>query len=104
VTGIDYFAWVVFIVIIVSVVAGVIVLAQLPGKIALKNHHPQARAINVAGWLGLLMTLGFVWVLAMIWAAMAPADSVDAKKRQDNLSERINALEAKIRAMEEQAS
>lgn len=68
---IDYFAWFVFLSIVVSIVAAFVALAQLPGKIAAARNHPQADAINAAGWLGLL-TVGVVWVLAMIWAYTKP--------------------------------
>jgi len=107
VTAIDYFAWLVFIVIIVSVVAGFIVLAQLPGKIARKNRHPQVAAINTASWLGLLMTFGIVWVLAMVWASMVPVEparSSGPNVQADSLEERIKALDLRIRTLEEQKS
>ncbi len=71
-TFIDYFAWFVLILIVVSVAAGIVVLAQLPGKMAKANDHPQAAAINMAGWLGMLLTAGIVWVVAMIWAQTRP--------------------------------
>ena len=41
-SGIDYFAWVVLIVIIVSVVGCFIGLAKLPGDMARAKGHPQA--------------------------------------------------------------
>ena len=49
--------------------AGVIVafLGMLPGKIAKSRNHPQAEAINVASWLGII-TLGLLWPFALIWA------------------------------------
>ena len=42
-------------------------LGELPGKIAAQREHPQAEAIRVAGWLGLI-TLGVLWPFALIWA------------------------------------
>lgn len=71
-TGIDYFAWFVLLVIIVSAVAIFVALARLPGQVAQKRNHPQAEAINAAGWLGLLLTLGVIWALALIWALTQP--------------------------------
>lgn len=55
-------------------VIGVIVamLGMLPGKIARKRGHPQADAINVASWVGII-TLGLLWPLALIWAFTRPA-------------------------------
>jgi Protein of unknown function (DUF3302) len=66
-TGLDIFAWIVLITLIAVVVAGFIILAMLPGKIAAQRGHPQAEAINVAGWLGAL-ALGVFWPLALVWA------------------------------------
>lgn len=69
-TGIDYFAWFVFITILVTVIAIFVALAQLPGKTAKERGHPQADAINMASWLGILFTGGIVWILAMVWSRM----------------------------------
>lgn len=100
-TGIDYFAWAVLIVIIVAVVGVFIVLAMLPGKIAKERRHPQAEAINIAGWLGAFLTLGAVWVFAMIWAFTNPDGRTKGTIRPDDneivsLKSRIAALEAKL--------
>ena len=78
-TPIDYFAWAVFIIIIVSVVWAFVALAQLPKKIAIKNQHPQVDAVNMASWLGLLLSFGVVWIFAMIWASMHTVQ--DSKER-----------------------
>lgn len=66
-SGLDIFAWIVLIVIIVAAIAIFVVVARLPGQIARRRGHPQAEAINVAGWLGLFF-FGIIWALAMIWA------------------------------------
>ena len=61
-------------VLVVLVVVGVVIAAMfgaLPGKIARKREHPQADAINVCGWLGLL-TLGLMWPFALIWSYTRP--------------------------------
>ncbi|GAA6190934.1 hypothetical protein DS909_04520 [Phaeobacter gallaeciensis] len=70
-TGLDYFAWVVLIVLILTVLVGFVVLARLPGQIAKSRNHPQTEAITVAGWLGALM-LGVFWPLALVWAFTVP--------------------------------
>ena len=72
-TGLDYFTWFVLIMIAATLIIGFVVLAQLPGKMAATNDHPQAAAINMAGWLGLIFTAGIVWIVAMIWAQTKPA-------------------------------
>ena len=101
-TAIDYFAWFVFIVIIVSAVVIFVVLAQLPGKTAAERGHPQADAINVASWLGILFTGGIVWILAMVWSRMqyvgAPVE-IDHSE-VDALKARIAELESRLSTRE----
>jgi hypothetical protein len=67
----DIMAFVVFAVLIVVFVIVVVLLFQLPGQIATKRGHPQAAAITVAGWLG-LVTGGILWLVGMIWAFAKP--------------------------------
>lgn len=46
-------------------------LAAIPGEKARERGHPQADAINVLGWIGLLF--GAVpWVVALVWAYTRP--------------------------------
>jgi len=79
----DVFALIVLCVLVLSVVGGALVLGALPGKIAAQRGHPQAAAINVCGWLGLL-TLGILWPIAFIWAYMqTPRVSVLAEAARD---------------------
>ena len=88
-TGLDVFSWIVLIVIILTGLVGFVVLAQLPGKMALSNNHPQAKAINMASWLGLPLTAGVVWMVAMIWANSKPVTvgvSIDALKGTEGLN------------------
>ena len=63
----DIIAFIVFAVLIVAAVVIIVGLGSLPGAIAKKRGHPQAAAVNVAGWLG-LATLGILWPLALVWA------------------------------------
>ena len=46
-------------------------LGSLPGKKAAQRNHPQAEAINILGWLGLLFG-GVGWMLALVWAHSKP--------------------------------
>jgi len=73
---------------LVAIIGALIVveLAQLPGRIARDRGHPQADAINVLGWLG-LVTAGPGWVVAMVWAftrpgLLAPAEAPRAAKAE----------------------
>ena len=67
----NVFALIVLIAIIVSVISVLVVLAMVPGRVAKSRGHPQADAINVAGWVGILL-FGVLWPLALIWAYYKP--------------------------------
>jgi hypothetical protein len=43
------------------------VLAKMPGETARERDHPQADAINVLGWIGLLLGIA-PWLVALVWA------------------------------------
>jgi len=95
-TGLDYFTFVVLAVLIAAGIALAFVLGSLPGKIAVDRDHPQADAIRVAGWLGLL-TLGLLFPVALIWAYTKPSASEETetlRQEIDRLGERVGALEA----------
>ena len=67
---IDIFAWIVFVLLIVIVVAVFTALGMLPGHIAHQRQHPWAQAVTVGGWATLIC--GFVfWPLVLIWAYVA---------------------------------
>ena len=66
-TFLNIFALFVLIVLLVAAVASLVALAILPGRIARQRKHPQADAIRVCGWWGVL-TLGILLPLAYIWA------------------------------------
>ena len=46
-------------------------LAALPGQTATERGHPQAEAINVLGWVGLLLGVA-PWLVALVWAYTKP--------------------------------
>lgn len=74
-TGLDIFALIVLFVLILSVLAALVFLAMWPGKIAETRGHPQADAIRVAGWIGII-TMGIIWPVAFIWAHTTPREDV----------------------------
>ena len=95
-TGLDYFTFVVLAVLIGAGIWIAILLGGLPGKLAAKRGHPQADAIRVAGWLGLL-TLGVLWSFALTWAFTRPhaiGDVAGLRESIERLNERVDALEA----------
>ncbi len=95
-TGLDYFTFVVLIVLSGAGLAGAVLLASLPGKIAADRGHPQADAIRVTGWLGLL-TMGLLFPIALVWAYTRPSGSQEiAELRQEvnGLRDRVEAFES----------
>ncbi len=46
-------------------------LGGMPGKVARERGHPQADAISLLGWVGLLLGVA-PWLFAMVWARMRP--------------------------------
>ena len=62
-------------------------LAALPGQKALERGHPQAEAINVLGWIGLLLGIA-PWLVALVWAYTVTGSSgVPAKGAGDAATE-----------------
>ena len=71
----DVLSWLALVVILALVALFVVVfveLAKWPKKIAEKREHPQADAIHMLSWLGLLFTAGAGWIVAMVWASAGP--------------------------------
>lgn len=66
-----YFALLVLIVLLLSGLAAMVILGMAPGRIARQRNHPQAEAIAVCGWWGVL-TLGILLPVAFIWAYYRP--------------------------------
>ena len=61
----------VILIVVAALVAFVLWLAALPGKIAASRNHPQADAITCCGWLS-LVTFFAIWPIAMVWAYTRP--------------------------------
>lgn len=82
-------------------------LGGLPGSIARARGHPQAEAINVCGWMGIITVV--LWPIAMVWAYLSPEKSGDPHSLSQNdvnalvgklqqASRRVEALERKLLA------
>jgi hypothetical protein len=78
-TVLDVFALIVLVVLVAAAVGTWIILGMLPGKIARQRNHPQAEAINVCGWWGVI-TMGVLLPLAFIWAYTNPKGLRDTDK------------------------
>ncbi len=89
----DIFALVVIAVMIAAAIAIVVKVGPIPGNIAKDRGHPQADAIKVLGWIG-IVTLGLAWPLALVWAYMRSSDMQSAHQ-----SERIVSLETELAAL-----
>ena len=102
----------------VIVVAAIVFIGSLPGKIAKKRNHPQVDAVNAASWIG-LAALGALWPIAFVWAfwsydskqlaAETPPDKppteepkphkhhdVDLKSEIEHLKQMIVQLDSKL--------
>ena len=78
---IDFWDYLTFVTLFLCGVAGVTIwvwLAGLPGRIAIARKHPEAEAVNLLGWAGLLPTV-YPWVQAFIWA-FKPTNIIDIRR------------------------
>ena len=74
-------------------------VAGLPGRIALARKHPDAEAVKLLGWAGLLPTV-YPWVQAFIWA-FKPTDIVDIRRFP---KEEANAIDEDIAHLKGESS
>ena len=72
----DIFALIILITLAVFAVAVWAILGMMPGKIARQRNHPQAEAITVCGWWGVI-TMGLLLPVAWVWAYTNPTDTAD---------------------------
>lgn len=87
----DIFALIVMVVILAAVIWLVVALGPLPGKIAKERGHPQADAIYVLGWIGLI-TFGVAWLVALVWAYTKPFGDAALRKRIAELEGELGRL------------
>jgi hypothetical protein len=76
----DFWDYATFAAIFVCVLLGLIFivwLAGLPGRIAIARKHPDAEAVKVMGYAGLLVAVP--WIQAFIWA-FKPTNIVDIRR------------------------
>ncbi len=79
-SGLDIFALIVLITLIICFLALWALLGMYPGKIARQRNHPQADAISVCGWCGAI-TMGVLSPLAFVWAFTNPAATLTGKQK-----------------------
>jgi len=73
----DYLTFLVLAVSVLGVLAGLVWLAGLPGRIAIARKHPDAEAVKLMGYAGFLTVVA--WFQAFLWA-FKPADIVDIRR------------------------
>ena len=89
----EIFALVVLVVQIAVAIWLVVVIGNIPGNMARAVDHPQAEAISILAWIG-LVTMGLGWFIALVWAKTRPVLTPTA------LEQRIAELETKLEQME----
>jgi hypothetical protein len=73
----DYLTFIVLMGSVLSGLAFVVWLAGLPGRIAIARKHPDAEAVKLLGYCGLLPVVP--WIQAFVWA-FKPSDIVDIRR------------------------
>jgi hypothetical protein len=92
----DIFALIVLLVLCAAAIWLIVVVGNIPGNMARAAQHPQAEAISILAWVGLL-TLGLGWFIALVWAKTKPVLASPA------LEQRVAELEAKLSQLEADA-
>jgi hypothetical protein len=82
----DVFALIILAVLLITALGVIAILGALPGRIARSRRHPQADAIAVGGWIGLLF-FGVLWPLMLIWA-YTRMDGAAAEQRSPPATDR----------------
>jgi hypothetical protein len=65
----DHYDWMTFgagLLLAIALMALVLFILGLPGRIALSREHPHAESVKVMGWTGFLAVVP--WIHAFIWA------------------------------------
>jgi cytochrome b561 len=89
---------------VMPVVAAYVIyrLGSLPGEVARARNHPQADAINICGWMGIITLV--LWPLALVWAYLAPnrpLSGVSTTERENKaLIDRLHEARQRLAALE----
>lgn len=113
-TFLDIFSLLILLLLILLGVGLILVLAYTPGAIARSRHSPWAEAINVAGWVGILVFP--IWIVALVAAFIRPrtgegaaiaiseAETAELAATISSISERLKKLENGLRTVVPKAS
>lgn len=101
--GLSIFALILLFVVVLTIAYGMIIIHDIPYHLAQKRNHPHQDAIHVAGWIS-LFTLHAIWPFLWIWATIYRPERGygfgPAKTDDSGLAERLEALEARLAALE----
>lgn len=92
----EIFALIVLGVLVAVAIWLVVLIGNIPGRMARSADHPQAEAINLLAWVG-LFTGGLGWLIALVWAKTRPMPPGRALER------RVAELEARLEQIEVQS-
>ena len=93
------FACFVITVLFLVIVAAIVALGSLPGRLARQRNHPHADAINVASWIGLALG-GILWPVALVWAFVPLGNSTSTENAEvDSLRKQVAELQTELASL-----
>src|SRR5271157_1578107 len=97
----DYLTFLTFFILAVAALFLIAFIGGLPGRIAISRKHPDAEAVQLMGWFGLLPVVP--WLQAFGWA-FKPTNVVDIRRFPTEerlaINEQIAHLTGKLEALE----
>src|SRR5664279_1544911 len=108
-TFLDVFSLLILLFLILLGVGLILLLAYTPGAIARSRHSPWAEAVNIAGWVGILVFP--IWIVALAAAFLKPrtgegaaiaiseAETAEVAVTLAGISHRLQALEQGMQAL-----
>ena len=108
----DYFALIVLLFVLLTIIYGILYIHDIPYEIAKKRKHPHQDAIHTAGWVSLFL-MHTIWPFLWIWATLykpdigwgmlpskGAASGAGTNDEVAELRERVEKLEAVIARQE----
>ena len=103
--GLDYFALIVLLFVVVMIIYGILYIHDIPYEIAKKRKHPHQDAIHTAGWVSLFL-MHTIWPFLWIWATLykpgigwGMSSAGEAVADEDTIDE-ISELRARVEKLE----
>ena len=72
--ALDYFALVVLLFVLLTIIYGILYIHDIPYEIAKKRKHPHQDAIHTAGWVSMFL-MHSIWPFLWIWATLYKPES-----------------------------